>query len=108
MLYTVEKANFERMVKAAVKSRKERLEDKHNLNIFMRPEFVQAFQGCMSFSSKVIWVSSYLLRWKWKSFSADEVLVKEEENEGWIGRGQARGGSPERRPPDLPLRIQAN
>ena len=54
VLFTIEKANFDRMIKAAVKSRKERLEDKHNLNISMRPEFVQAFQGCMSFSSKVL------------------------------------------------------
>ena len=52
MLNTVDKANFERMVKDAVKARKERLEDKHNLNVSIRPEFAQAFQGCMNFSSK--------------------------------------------------------
>ena len=40
VLYTTEKANFERMIKAAMKARKERLEDKNNLNVPMRPEFV--------------------------------------------------------------------
>jgi hypothetical protein len=49
ILYTVEKAKFERAVKDAVKARRERLEDKHNLNVEMRPEFAQALQNCMSF-----------------------------------------------------------
>jgi hypothetical protein len=52
VINSVDKANFERMVKDAVKARKERLEDKHNLNVSIRPEFAQAFQGCMNFSSK--------------------------------------------------------
>ena len=52
VLFTLEKASFDRMVKDAVKARKERLEDKHNLNVSIRPEFAQAFQGCMNFSSK--------------------------------------------------------
>ncbi len=39
ILYTVEKAKFERYIKDAVKKRKERLEEKHNLNVEMRPEF---------------------------------------------------------------------
>ena len=39
ILYTVEKAQFERCIKDAVKKRKERLEEKHNLNVEMRPEF---------------------------------------------------------------------
>jgi hypothetical protein len=56
VLFTIEKANFDRMVKAAVKSRRERLEDKHNLNVSMRPEFAQAFQSCMNFSSK-LWLN---------------------------------------------------
>ena len=52
ILFTVEKQKFERMIKDAVKARKERLEDKHNLNVEMRPEFAQALQNCMSFSRK--------------------------------------------------------
>ncbi len=43
VLFTTDKANFEQMIKAAVKARKERLEAKNNMNIGMRPEFVQAF-----------------------------------------------------------------
>ena len=39
------------MIKAAVIARKERIEEKHNLNVEMRPEFAQALQNCMSFSS---------------------------------------------------------
>jgi hypothetical protein len=39
ILYTVERAKFEKVIKDAVKGRKERLEEKHNLNVEMRPEF---------------------------------------------------------------------
>ena len=39
IINTVEKAKFEKTVKEAVKARKERLEEKHNLNVEMRPEF---------------------------------------------------------------------
>jgi hypothetical protein len=42
ILFTVEKQKFERMIKDAVKARKERLEEKHDLNVEMRPEFAQA------------------------------------------------------------------
>jgi hypothetical protein len=54
ILYSVDKANFERMIKDAIKARKIRLEDKNNLNVPMRPEFVQAFQNCMNFSRNLI------------------------------------------------------
>ena len=39
ILYTVERAKFEKAIKDAVKARKERLEEKHNLNVEMRSEF---------------------------------------------------------------------
>ncbi len=39
ILYTVERAKFEKLIKDAVKARKERLEEKHSLNVEMRPEF---------------------------------------------------------------------
>ena len=57
ILYTIERAKFEKVIKDAVKARKERLEEKHNLNVEMRPEFAQALQNCMSFSSNafLIW-----------------------------------------------------
>ena len=57
VVYTVEKAGFDKMIKEAVAARKERLEDKHNLNFAMRPEFVQAFQSCMNYSSKLTRIS---------------------------------------------------
>jgi hypothetical protein len=40
------------MIKDAAKERKSRLEEKRNLVVEMRPEFAQAFQSCMNFSSK--------------------------------------------------------
>jgi len=52
IIFTVDRVKFEKMIKDAVKARKERLEEKHNLNVEMRPEFAQALQNCMSFSSK--------------------------------------------------------
>lgn len=54
IIYTVDRVKFEKMIKDAVKARKDRLEDKNNLNVEMRPEFAQALQSCMSFSSKYI------------------------------------------------------
>ena len=43
ILYTLEKNKFDRIIKDAVKARKDRLEDKNNLNISIRPEFAAAF-----------------------------------------------------------------
>ena len=43
VLFTVEKAKFEKIIREAVKARKERLEEKKNLLVEMRPEFAQAF-----------------------------------------------------------------
>jgi hypothetical protein len=52
ILFTIEKAKFEKAIKDAVKSRKERLEEKHNMLVEMRPEFAAAFNNCMNFSCK--------------------------------------------------------
>ena len=52
ILYIVERAKLEMLIKDAIKARKERLEEKNNLLVEMRPEFTQAFQNCMSFSRK--------------------------------------------------------
>ena len=43
ILYTLEKNKFDKMIKDAVKARKERLEDRNNLNVSLRPEFAAAF-----------------------------------------------------------------
>jgi hypothetical protein len=50
ILFTVEKAKFEKAIKDAVKARKERIEEKNNLLVDMRPEFAAAFNNCMNFS----------------------------------------------------------
>ena len=50
IIFSTERAKFEKIVKDAVKARKDRLEDKNNLLVEMRPEFAAAFQNCMSFS----------------------------------------------------------
>jgi hypothetical protein len=75
VLYTVEKAAFDRMIKDAIKERKERLEDKNNLNVSMRPEFVQAFQNCMSFSSKILHLKHNVTSGEWSSLTSLEVLL---------------------------------
>ena len=43
ILYTIERTKLEKIIKDAVKGRKERLEEKKNLLVEMRPEFAQAF-----------------------------------------------------------------
>jgi hypothetical protein len=43
ILFSLEKNKFDKMIKDAVKARRDRLEDKHNLNINIRPEFAAAF-----------------------------------------------------------------
>jgi hypothetical protein len=57
ILYKVERAKFEKVIKDSVKKHKERLQEKHNLNVEMRPEFAQALQNCMSFSSKAFLIA---------------------------------------------------
>ena len=52
ILYTLDKNNFQNVINAAIKSRKERLESTRNLVVEMRPEFAQALNSCMNFSSK--------------------------------------------------------
>jgi hypothetical protein len=43
ILYTIERAKLEKIIKDAVKALRERLEEKKNLLVEMRPEFAQAF-----------------------------------------------------------------
>lgn len=51
------------------------MEEKHNLNVSMRPEFVQAFQNCMSFSCKYNESIDGGLRWERACLTFIEVLV---------------------------------
>ena len=39
ILYTIERAKFEKVIKDDVNAKKERLEEKYNLKIELRPEF---------------------------------------------------------------------
>ena len=87
VLYTVERAGFDRMIKDAIKERKERLEDKHNLNVSMRPEFVQALQNCMSFSSKIEVIKQDLISGERPGLFANEILIEEKADQGGAGGG---------------------
>ena len=52
ILYIFECFKLEKLIKDAVKIRKERFEEKHDLLVEMWPKFSQTFQNCMSFSRK--------------------------------------------------------
>lgn len=54
VIYTEDRASFDSMIKDAVNARKERLEERHDLNFAIRPEFAQAFQSCMDFSISLV------------------------------------------------------
>ena len=91
ILFTVDRVKFEKMTKDAVKERKERLEEKRNLMIEMRPEFAAAFNNCMSFSSKVY---SFLIvrdSGEWQSLQPDEVVFEAQAHQGGTRECQAGG-----------------
>ena len=50
ILYTVERAKLEKLIKDAVKARKERLKEMSNLLVEIRPRLAQTFKKCLSFS----------------------------------------------------------
>ncbi len=54
VLYTVDRVKFEKMIKDAAKERRDRLEEKRNLVVEMKPEFAAALNNCLNFSSKYI------------------------------------------------------
>jgi hypothetical protein len=80
ILYTVEKAKFERLIKDACKARKDRLEEKNNLNVEMRPEFAAAFQNCMNFSCKHHLYKRKCYSGEWARFNVNEDQLEEEED----------------------------
>ena len=91
ILFTVDRVKFEKMTKDAVKERKERLEEKRNLMIEMRPEFAAAFNNCMSFSSKVFSFLIVHYSGEWQSLQPDEVLVEAQAHPGGPRECQAGG-----------------
>jgi hypothetical protein len=52
VLFTLDEAGIEKMVKDAKAGRKIKLEDHQDLIVEMRPEFATALKNCQSFSSK--------------------------------------------------------
>lgn len=53
LLYTLDKDGIQKMIDDALTARKNKLEKNRDLIIEMRPEFVQALQNCINFSSKL-------------------------------------------------------
>ena len=51
VLYTIDTDNIEKMIKKAMQERRERLDKKEEQVIQIRPEFSQALQECVTFSS---------------------------------------------------------
>jgi hypothetical protein len=74
ILNTVDRAKFEKMIKDAAKERKSRLEEKRNLVVEMRPEFAQAFQSCMNFSSKSLNILNQSISGERASLQLNEVF----------------------------------
>ena len=94
ILNTVDRAKFEKMIKDAAKERKTRLEEKRNLVVEMRPEFAQAFQSCMNFSSKIFIVINLPINGKRASLKLDEVLNEaKEDSRGTRGKEAGSGGA---------------
>ena len=82
ILFTVERAKFEKIIKDAVKARKERLEEKNNLLVEMRPEFAKAFQNCMNFSRKSDSLISLSCSGEWSRLHADEGQLEAQAHQG--------------------------
>ena len=89
ILYTVERAKFEKTIKDAVKARKDRLEDKNNMLVDMRPEFAQAFQNSMSFSRNFSVFSYNLYSGERPGIDVDERKLQEEAYQTRAGGSQA-------------------
>ena len=52
VLFTVDRVKFKKKIKDAAKERRDRLEEKCNLVVEMKPEFAAALNNCLNFSSK--------------------------------------------------------
>ena len=54
VLYTLEKEAFQSVINSAMVVRKQKLEHNQNLLVEIRPEFAQALQNTLNFSSKIM------------------------------------------------------
>ena len=52
VIYTLDTENFQTMIDKAMKTRRERVEENRSLNLTMRPEFIEALNASLDFSSK--------------------------------------------------------
>ena len=53
VIFTLDRNNFQALITAAMKRRRDKLEQSQNLLVEMRPEFAQALHSCLNFSSKM-------------------------------------------------------
>jgi len=53
VLYTLDPDGIQNMITEAMEIRKEKIEENRNLSVSMRPEFVEALNSCINFSSKL-------------------------------------------------------
>jgi hypothetical protein len=97
ILFTVERVKFEKMIKEAVKERKERLEEKRSLMIEMRPEFAAAFNNCMSFSSKISFFLLTNYSGERQGLQSDEVLSQAEAHQRRARKCQIGGRRAQKR-----------
>jgi hypothetical protein len=75
------------MITDAMKKRKDRLEESQNLIVQMRPEFAQALNSCLNFSSKPdTFFSFYSL--SRPSCQLGQGLLKAQEDQGGDRRGE--------------------
>ena len=90
VLFTIDKAGFQNSINDAIKRRKQRLEASRDLMVEMRPEFVQALNACMNFSSKD---SPPLTQFsgEWQRCQPAEGQLEEEADQEGARRSQARG-----------------
>lgn len=75
VMYTSDDNRFQVFIDKALFNRKEKLEKSQNLLVEMRPEFVEALEHCMSFSSKCDRKLN-IYRWKRESSALNKAVFK--------------------------------
>lgn len=88
-------------------TRKQKLEQNQNLLVEVRPEFAQALQNTLNFSSKIILTNCFYSTQGQRSL-LDQTISQEKENSSRDGRGQARGSTTEEQQASLSLQRQEN
>ncbi len=79
IMMSIDPEGVQSMVRQAKLKRKEKLEKSQNLLDHMKPEFAQALQNALSFSSNLIAVLTFAYSPKRKSSSLDQRVLKEKE-----------------------------